>query len=62
MPVIFKKMQMNINQTRNVAFVPNANANANSIPIARGQKSLAGLYAPMVNRIAGAKSGCGCGK
>lgn len=61
MPIIIKKMQMNVNQTRNTGFMPVArsfNPSSNMLM----QKNGSGLYTPMVDRISGAKSGCGCGK
>jgi hypothetical protein len=59
MPVILKKMQMNVNQSKNVKFTSNSKAAAGSMHI---QKNGAGLQSSMVTRISGAKSGCGCGK
>ncbi len=66
MPIVFKKMQMNVSQIRNArpssspAFA-GAPAPRHGLNATRGKKSM-GLYTLMVNRISGASSGCGCGK
>ncbi len=53
MPIIYKKMQMHVGNVK-----PNVNvAQKKSAPTENN-----GLYAPMVSRIAGVKTGCACGK
>ncbi len=55
MPIRFVKMNMVVGNVRsNNNFVPRV-----STPVS---KSMSQLYAPMVSRIAGVKSGCACGK
>jgi len=58
MPITIKKMQMNIGQMKNHVGV-SAPAAKNIVSM---KKNGSGLYTPMVTRISGAKSGCGCGK
>ena len=52
MPIIYKKMQMHIG---------NVKTNVNGAQ-KKSAPAPSGLYAPMVSRIAGVKSGCACGK
>lgn len=55
MPARLVKMNMIVGNAR-------SNNVVNSKPSAPITKSMSQLYAPMVSRIAGVKSGCACGK
>ncbi len=55
MPARLVKMNMIVGNARS----NNAVHSKSSVPMA---KSMSQLYAPMVSRIAGVKSGCACGK
>ena len=59
MPVVFKKMQMQVSKTRNNGYVPSTRVVTPLNKSTNLQSGAKGMQ--MISRITGVKSGCSCG-